>query len=250
MKKRLTTFWLTLVFGIFGVGGELFIYTPSAAAASYSYNPSYLISDQIFADYGSMSVTSIQNFLNAENSGIKNYSDTEDCATRPRYSSFTSFYQAHYHCGSSESVAQIIYDVAHAYQISPKAILATMQKEQSLVTDPTAPSQNMAAINCAMGYDSCSDDTGFFHQVDWGAWQFRANIELMNGRSYWNYAPSSYPCSGSTSLYSTGLYPGTSVSFANPHYTGDPYSSSQPRTVTFATSASASLYCYTPYRGP
>lgn len=212
------------------------------SAASFPYNPGYLISDKLFADSGSMSVSDIQTFLTSHGSGIANYSDTEDCSASPRYSTFTSFYNSHYHCGVKESAPQIIHDVAVAYQISPRAILATMQKEQSLVTDPTAPSQNMGAINCALGYDSCSDTVGLFHQVDWGTWQLRANIELMNGRSYWNYSPSAYPCSGATSLYSTGLYPDRSVTFANP--------GGHARTITLFNSSTAALYCYTPYVGP
>ena len=103
-----------------------------------------------------------------------------------------------------------------------------------------------------MGVSSCSGVVGFFNQVDWGAYYFRTYIETMNNSSSWNGLtwPHGYACGSPTSLYSTGLYPGRTVTFANPHYGGDPYSTSQPRTVTLNTSATAALDCYTPYVGP
>lgn len=210
------------------------------AHATPAYNSSYLISDKLFTDYASMSATDIQTFLNSENSGLKNLTDTENCSppTPTQPYSFT-YYQ---HCGSTQSAAQIIADAAVAYQISPKAILATLQKEQSLITTPN-PTQSQ--INCAMGYNSCNGFVGFFNQVDNGTWDFRRFIELMNGRTWWNMAPSSYPClisHAGTSLYNNDLLPGNTVTFADP--------GGSARTVTLQTSATAALYCYTPYVGP
>jgi hypothetical protein len=214
----------------------LFVLVANVPMASAAYNSSYLISDKLFTDNTSMSAASIQNFLNSKNSGLKNYTDVEDCG--PLSNPHHTYYTTYYNCGNS-SAAQIIYDAAQAYQISPKAILATLQKEQSLVTNPS-PTQS--EINCAMGYNSCSGFAGFFSQVDNGAWQFRTYIELMNGRNYWGYVPSQYPCANASSLYSTGLYPGRSVTFANP--------GGLARTVTLGNSATAGLYCYTPHVGP
>lgn len=241
MKRRFT-FYFAQALSAFAVCLVTFCLHGGAAHAAAAYNSSELIGEGVFENSHTMSVSDIQTFLNNKNSGIKNYSDTEDCSSSPRYSSFTSFYNSHYSCGQLESVAQIIYDVAQAYQINPQVILATMQKEQSLVTDPTSPGSNMPAINCAMGYDSCSDTVGFFHQVDWAAWQFRADIQLMNGNSYWNWSSGSYACAGATSLYSTGLYPGRTVTFTDPGGTAE--------TITIANAATAALYCYTPYVGP
>ena len=212
------------------------------AAAAYAYNPSDLISDSIFSNSGSMGtgsggVQAIQAFLSNENSGLKNYSDIENCGSTsgPHY----SYYQTYYHCGASEPASQIIYDVAQAYSINPQVILATLQKEQSLVTTPDPTSSQ---LNCAMGYNSCSGFVGFFTQVDNGTWQFKTYTELMDGNNYWGYTPSSYPCSTATSLYSAGLYPGATVTFSDPGGT--------PETVTITDSATAALYCYTPYVGP
>ncbi len=74
--------------------------------------------------------------------------------------------------------AQIIYDAAITHKISPKYILALLQKEQSLVEHgPSNPSQNQ--LDWATGYalcDSCSVNDplpqkykGFGKQVDGGA---------------------------------------------------------------------------------
>ena len=204
--------------------------------ADYPYDSANLISDSLFTNSSSMSVAAIQTFLNNENSGIRNLTDTENCSSTKTPYSF-NYYP---NCGKTVSAATIIYDAGQAYGINPQAIMATMQKEQSLVSDP---SPSAAQINCAMGYNSCSGYVGFFSQVDNGAWQFRTYIELMNGRSWWGYASSSYPCaSANSNFYSTGLFPGNIVTFYDKGGTAE--------TITLADSATAALYCYTPYVGP
>lgn len=213
-------------------GGLLLTNTPKAFAA-YAYNPSDLISDGIFTNSSTMNATAIQNFLNKENSGLKGYSATESCSPAKPVQPYRFTYYPH--CGKKESAATIIYDAGKAYGINPQAIMATLQKEQSLITTPHPTSSQ---INCAMGYNRCSSFVGFFVQVDNATWQFRTDIELMSGRNWWGYTPSSYPCNSASSLYSTGLYPGRTVRFYNSSIT-----------LTLADSATAALYCYTPEAG-
>ncbi|HSX42991.1 MAG TPA: hypothetical protein VLF59_02795 [Candidatus Saccharimonadales bacterium] len=207
------------------------------ASADPAYSPSALISDALFTANTSMSASDIQTFLNSHNSGLKSTTDIEDCGSTsdPHYAYFTTVYS----CGSRVSAAQIIYDSAQAYGISPKVILGTLQKEQSLVT---TPNPTTSQLNCAMGYRSCSGVVGFFNQVDYATWQFKAYIMLMTGQSFWGKSPSQYPCAAGSSLYSTGLYPGKTVTFNNPGGTA--------QTITLANAATAGLYCYTPYVGP
>jgi P pilus assembly chaperone PapD len=228
--------------------GSLFMNTQKAFAATvYPYYPNDLISESLFENSGSMSVSAIQTFLNNEHSGIKGLSFTESCSpTVPKQPYHFTYYP---HCGKKESTATIIYDAGKAYGINPRAIMATMQKEESLITTPYSTSGTyQASLNCAMGYTegyaSCAQSPvqGFFSQVDNGTWQLRTDIELMSGRNWWGYIPSSYPCAGATSLYSTGVYPGRTVKFANPSGTA--------KTITIADAATAALYCYTPYVGP
>ena len=76
------------------------------------------------------------------------------------------------------SASKIIYESSQWYGINPYVILATLQKEQSLVTTATL---NQYGLDWAMGYgvpDSGSRDysrQGFATQVDWGAWQLAYN---------------------------------------------------------------------------
>ena len=209
----------------------LLFFSGTANAFTPNYNSSNLIDDGTFLNNSTMSASDIQAFLQNVGSGLATYSDVEACtsATAPLYT----------HCGQTISAAQIIYDSSQAYSINPRDIIATLEKEQSLITNPTPTSSE---INCAMGYNSCSGVVGFFNQVDAGAWQFRADMDLMQGISYWGYSPSQYPCASASANYSTGLYPGNTVTFYD--------SGGTPETITLANAATATLYCYTPYVGP
>lgn len=206
-----------------------------AAAFTPSYNSSNLIDNPTLTDSGTMSAGQIQTFLSSIGGGIKSYSDVEACSAviKPYYG----------HCGKRISAAQIIYDSAHAYGVNPRAILATMEKEQSLVTDP---SPSASQINCAMGYNSCSGYSGFFTQIDNGTWILRYNYEGAMKHSNWlswhPYTSYQNVCGKASSLYSNGLYPGNKVTFADP--------GGKAETITIANAATASLYCYTPYVGP
>jgi hypothetical protein len=99
-----------------------------------------------------------------------------------------------------------------------------------------------------MGYNSCGGFSGFFSQVDNGAWALRTYYELMNGRNWWGYTAADYPCKNghdvnpNNNFYSTGLYPGRTVTFYNPGGVA--------KTVTLGSSGTAAFYCYTPHVGP
>ena len=201
-----------------------------------NWNPNNMIDNPTLLNDQTMSEAAIQGFLTNIGSGLANYSDVEACdaAIAPYYP----------HCGQTEPAAQLIYDASQAYNINPRAILADLEKEQSLVTDPSPTSSQ---LNCAMGYNSCNGYVGFFTQVDNGTWQLRLDEMLSSGQSWWGYSPSQYPCenadtSDNPQLYSNGILPGNTVTFYDPGGT--------PETVTIANAATATLYCYTPYVGP
>jgi hypothetical protein len=228
ISKRIVIATLLLAVVVFPI-----LSAEHAYAFSPNYNPSDLIDNPTFTDSSTMSALDIQAFLNNTGSGLASYSDVEACD-----STIAPYYT---HCGQTISAAQIIYDASQAYGINPRVILATLEKEQSLVTDPTpSPSQ----INCAMGYNSCSNYVGFFTQVDNGAWDLMYRYEgALQNASWLSWSPAThYACSAASSLYSAGLYPGNVVTFYDPGGTAE--------TVTLATAATASLYCYTPYVGP
>jgi hypothetical protein len=211
----------------------------SAASLNYTDHP---MDDSLFRASFTMTAQDIQNFLVSKNSGLANFTDVEDCGS-PSGGHY-SFYATYYHCGTRQVAAQIIYDAAQAYGINPQAILATMQKEQSLITTPNPIASQ---INYAMGY-GCPDSggcsfAGFFNQVDNGTWQFRTDVELSSGRNYWGYTPASYPCNHSTRYYNNPLVPGQDVIFI------DDYGTGYARFV-IPNASTATLYCYTPHVFP
>ncbi len=231
---------------LFGVVG--WTWNQKALAA---YRPNYLMKDSIFLDKNSMGVNAIQNFLISMGGGIYKYADYEYCG--PTTGAHYAYYVSYFHCDTGPSsdrrtstkklAAQIIYDTSQAYGINPRVTMSTLQKEQSLITDP-APSSGQ--LDCAMGYNSCSGYSGFFNQVDNGVWQLRENYEGAAQNASWGdgwSANSVYLCGASRTQYTPGLYPGNDVTFRND--SGVAYTH-----FTIANATTASLYCYTPYVGP
>ncbi len=195
------------------------------ASASAEYVEHNLIADSYYLDAASLSSQDIQNFLQARGGYIANYSPYSD------------------RNGSNASASQIIYEAAQDYGISPKVILSTLQKEQSLVT---AKNPTQSQLNFAMGY-GCPDSagcqakyTGFYKQVDNATWQLRFNYERARGNTSWWREGLYYPCGGTTRYYSTGLYSGRNVTFYDDNGVAI-------KAFTINNPATASLYCYTPH---
>jgi hypothetical protein len=245
-KKALLLLTLTTLVA----SGILTLLPSKASAFTPNYNPSNLIDDNVFADKNSMGLDSIRSFLKSVNSNLVNYEVTENCGSKT--GAHYAFYKAHYDCGVRHTAAKIIYDAAHAYSISPRSIIATIQKEQSLITTPPGQATSYQR-DFAMGYacpDSggCGSVKGFFGQVDNGAWQFRYDIEGIRHHTSWNgwSGMSSWyssACGHSTGFYSAGLYPGNRVTFYST--SGHPN-----KTISIANASTAALYCYTPHVGP
>ncbi|MEI8187469.1 MAG: hypothetical protein WCG30_00800 [Candidatus Saccharibacteria bacterium] len=215
--------------------------SPTHAFAQFNYTD-HPMDDSVMTSSRTMTASQIQTFLSSVGSGIAGFSDVENCGSTA--GAHYAYYTNYYSCGQTRSAAQIIYDAAQAYGINPQVILATMQKEQSLVT---TPNPTASQINFAMGY-GCPDSggcsyAGFFNQVDNATWQFKTDIELSSGHNYWGYTPSSYPCNGATRYYSTGLLAGNNVVFYNDY--GTAYSQ-----FTIPNASTGALYCYTPHVYP
>ena len=174
----------TLIFLIVILVTALFV---SPARTVAAYNPGNLISDAEFINWRALDANGIQQFLNTKG------------GTRLR--TFSE---------GGRSAAQIIADAARSNGVSPYVILATIQKEESLVES----NYNFDfRVNWAMGYavcDGCSLDDpdvvkyrGFTNQIDNGTWQLKRNYSYhaANG-SDWNVGR-------------TMLIDGTAVRFAN-----------------------------------
>lgn len=216
--------------GSFAVGlGFFAAFVLFATPAHAAYDSNNIIDDGRFANYTTMDEAAIQAFMNARNSGLKNYVDPS----------------------VNQSAAKIIRDAAWDFGINPQVIMATLQKEQSLMTNPSPSASN---INFAMGYGcpttgSCSFP-GFYQQIRNGSWQLRFNMHRAGGNNgtwtgptgqTWGNSSISYACRNATAYYSTGLFPGRNVTFYA-HTNGQAYAN-----VAIANAATAAMYCYTPH---
>lgn len=216
---------------------------PSLAqvAVDPKFDPNKIINDDEFFDTNSMSTQDIQNFLQSKNSYLANYITTNAYGTTK--SAAEIIYDAsnnNYDCygvktlSADPTEAETQQKCKKITTINPKLLLILLQKEESLIEDPS-PSQTH--LDWATGYgifdgmltcspfDSCYKYKGFGKQVDNAAWQF------------WNYAnrPDNY-------TYKAGQ----TYAIAN---TLDPYCTvfNQTMSVTPVNRATAALYNYTPH---
>lgn len=173
-----------------------------AFAVEYFFNPHLILTDEEMSDHTSMSLASIQRFLEDKGSGLA-------------HRSFPDF------LGITKPASEIIWQAAVESQINPRVLLATLQKEQSLIGDPN-PSERQ--LDRAMGYrcpdgGSCHPNTlDFGKQVDGAAWQFRQYLDRPQD---WFYkAGQTYEIDGihlitPATTATAGLYSYT------PHYSGN-----------------------------
>ncbi|MBS3974505.1 MAG: hypothetical protein KGZ89_06535 [Actinobacteria bacterium] len=141
---------------------------PATSSPSSEFNPDTIISDANFRDADSMNAQQIQAFLEQQ-TGI------------------LARYRAPNHAGVMMSTAEMIEEAALAWRVNPKVILATLQKEQSLLSRRN-PEQR--ALDWAMGCGKMDSRTlpqfeGFGRQIWHGARVldrntagFRPGIEL------------------------------------------------------------------------
>jgi hypothetical protein len=144
------------------------------------FDPGYIVSDDSFYDSDAMSEDQIQAFLEKvpcrPDAGVRCLADyTQSTTTQPAVG---GTHCAEYRGGIRERASRIIAKAATACGISPRTLLVLLQKEQSLLTRPSA-----YGYERAMGY-GCPDTAdceqqyfGFFNQVYNAAWQFRQYTE-------------------------------------------------------------------------
>ncbi|HOE81042.1 MAG TPA: hypothetical protein PLP70_00600 [bacterium] len=199
--------------------------TPRLVRAA-EFNPNLIISDAELLDAGTMSLADIQQFLESHGSYLANYRGED-------------------YYGTVRSAAEIIYNAAtNSYDcsgvavdnpqdfeeakakcvrasINPRFLLVLLQKEQSLIEDP---SPKASQLDWAMGYGcpdgaACSERwRGFGKQVNAAALQF---YDYMINPRYYHYQV------------------GQSYTMFNTNH--------DPVVVTPANRATAALYNYTPH---
>ncbi|GAA3631848.1 hypothetical protein GCM10022200_13500 [Microbacterium awajiense] len=201
----------------------------AATADLTGFDPGYIISDAVFFDKSSMTESQIQSFLQSKVSSCQSgYTCLKDKYDTSRSTSADAMCGA-YSGGARERASRIIYKVAQACGINPQVILATLQKEQGLVTH-TAPSEWRYTIAMGQGCpDTAACDTryyGFFNQVYGAAWQFKR-----------------YANPPGTSQYFTWYAPGKTWNIL---YHPNRACGSSP--VYVRNQATSNLYYYTPYQ--
>jgi len=145
---------------------------PSFVFAQSDFNPQFIISDAETQNCNAWTRYDIQQFLQARGS-------------------FLAKYQCPNASGTIKSAADIIYEAAQTYQINPKFLLVTLQKEQSIVTDDSPTTKQ---LDWAAGYgicDSCSMNDpklekyrGFGKQVDNAAGIMRWYYDNKDTKSF------------------------------------------------------------------
>src|SRR3989344_6541249 len=149
----------------------------SLYAQEEPFDYGFIVGDSQLTNYQTMTKDQIQQFLEQKGGYIANYFFAVDEWYAEQYGHLP------YPPGSRISAAEHIYNASQKYQINPKFLLTMLQKEQSLVEDPSPePSQ----LDWAMGY-GCFDGQpcnerwrGFKKQVNSTAEQFRYYYENIN----------------------------------------------------------------------
>jgi len=231
------------------VTGLLFWHSQPALAAFSANN---LMDDGVFDKANSMTAGQIDNWLNSNfpascistNNGFSS-PDTNG------YSPSTGFIY-----GGNVSAGTVIAHAAYAYGINPQVILATLQKESSVVSGDA--SYGCQYINTAMGYDcpdsgSCprnpATESGFSKQVIHAAWMLRFHEQRSKGNVGWQetkpgWDNSDDPQTCYSGRMTQGVYqicPSGPSSFYDGWYPIDGTA------VHMDTGATAALYDYTPH---
>lgn len=159
------------------------------AASAADFSPGNLISDANFFDGRAMTSSQVQVFIDQKHPGCASGATCLDT-----YAQSTPSIPADRYCGAYQGVARetaasIIARVGQACDISQRALLVLLEKEQSLVTHPN-PSASRYTKATGFGCPDTApcDPTvgGFFYQVYYGARQFQryaAHPESYNHRA-------------------------------------------------------------------
>ena len=162
------------------------------------FDQNTLITDANFVAVDSMSAADIQATLDTLNGPLKGYSAAD-------------------HNGQVKPAAQMIYEAAKAWGISPKVVLATLQKEQSLLNE-TSPTQKDFDWAMGMGWSDSRKllkYEGFGKQIWFGTYLLaKLQRGWHPGASQWIDGTRVYPTNKATwALYQYTPHFGGCTSF-------------------------------------
>jgi hypothetical protein len=249
-KKKVLILSFTAILSIIGIVLGAHIKTARA-----SFQANNLIDNYIFENSGSMSAAQIDEFLN--HNFPQSCISTNNGFSAPDPTGYSP--STGYTYGPNVSAGKVIYDAAQAYGINPQVILATLEKESSVVSG--AASYHCQYINTSMGFDcpdggSCprnpATESGFSQQIIHAAWLLMFGEQHANGNYNWAVIKPGWDNSDDVgSCYSgpmtEGFYKRGSSSSCNQTTFYDGYASIDGTSVHMDTGATASLYWYTPH---
>lgn len=276
MKKAIFIgFFLTLAISAFSLLAH-----PKGALA---FNANNLIDDSIFTNSNSMNAAQIDSWLNS-NFGSTSCISTMHGFTTQDVTGYSPGGGFTY--GGNVSAGTVIFDASHVYGINPQVLLATLQKEQSLVSGNAGCS--ILRYTGAMGY-GCPDGgstysysgvnlysingatqtsvsgtcvntaakAGFSQQLIHAAWLLKFGQQRSKGNTSWNVQLNNFPYPGNAwdnsddpqTCYGGPMTQGTYArcsSDPNPVFY-DGYTTIDGQSTHMDSGATAALYWYTPH---
>lgn len=197
-----------------------------------AYDNNNIMSDAVFDDTSTMSVSQIQSFLNGfPNSCLANYQ-------APYPNDYSNY-------GSNVSAATVIGRVSDLWHVNPRVILTTLEKEEGLVSGGSGC--DSWRYNSAMGM-GCPDGgacpapgyAGFTAQVTKGTWQMQFSKYRSYGDLSWGDNGAIYYYGFMTAGVRSRVSGDTPVSY-------DGYATIDGTSVYMSNGATAALYTYTPH---
>ncbi len=241
-----------LYFGIILIVVVAFGLSFVSHASADSFNQNRIIDDSIFDNANSMSASQIDSWLNSNFpssciSTHNGFSSPDPIGYNPSQG---------FLYGGNVSGGQVVYDAAQAYGINPQVLLATLQKESSVVSGDA--SYHCAYINTAMGY-GCPDSgscptnpatmSGFSKQVIHAAWLFKFGEQRSEGNTGWAVIKGGWNNSDDPpTCYGGPMTQGTlsrGCGQAATYFDG--YTTIDGTAVHMDDGATAALYWYTPH---
>jgi hypothetical protein len=270
---------LKLLVGVLLTSCLLFSVLLPSAASALTFDPSRIIDDSVFDNKSSMTAAQIDAFLNSFPSSCLS---TSNGFTAPDPIGYNI--DQGYIFGSNVSGGTAIAHAAQAYDLNPQVLLATLQKEQSLVTGgkgcyPNTPDASSATpcdlygngriYNCtnacpfaygggcipiAVGYgcpgrcDAAKE--GFSNQIIRAAWLLKFSEQRAKGNINWAIVRGNWDNSDDLqTCYSGPMIKGNwqvCPSGGTSPYDGL-YTPKDGTTIELKTGATAALYYYTPF---
>ena len=245
-----------------------------------TFNPNNVISDALFNNASSMNAAQIDNFINLFPASCISQDNGFSAPDPTGYSPSNGFSY-----GSNVTAGQVIYDAAQTYGINPQVLLATIEKEQSLVTGGAGCSvlryAGAAGYGCPDGgttYSYSGVDlytingatitsvsgtcvntalkVGFSQQIIRAAWLLKFGEQRSEGNIGWDVQLTNFPESGDSwknsddpqSCYGGPMTRGTwQICPKGPLTYYDGYTTIDGTSVQMDDGATAALYWYTPH---